>query len=113
MRDYAYVVRSAAVAGREDEYNKWYSEQHLQDVIAVPGFLSAQRFRIVDGAAEGAPEQDYMAIYTMRTDDPDRLLTTLRELVETGKMYMSEALDQQNLVTILYESITPLISVRD
>jgi hypothetical protein len=110
MKDYAYVVRSVPVAGREEEYNRWYSERHLQDVIAVPGFVSAQRFRLADPAADGAPPQTYMAIYTMRTDQPEALLETLRELVETGRMEMSEALDQENLATILYEAITPVLS---
>jgi hypothetical protein len=110
MKDYAYVVRSAAIAGREDEYNLWYSQRHLKDVIAVPGFISAQRFRLTDPAADGVPSQHYMAIYTMRTDDPDALLEKLRNLVETGAMEMSEALDPDNLVTILYEAITPVVT---
>lgn len=111
MRDYAYVVLSGPVAGREEEYNRWYSEQHLHDVVAVPGFISAQRFRLADPAAEGVPPQSYMAIYTMRTDQPDALLETLRTLVETGRMEMSDSLDQDNLATILYEAVTPVVGV--
>lgn len=109
MKDYAYVVLSGPVAGREEEYNRWYSERHLADVIAVPGFVSAQRFRLASSGQEGAPPQPYMAIYTMRTDKPDVLLETLRSLVESGRMEMSEALDQDNLATILYEAITPVV----
>ena len=109
MQDYAYVVLSGPVAGREEEYNRWYTEQHLHDVIAVPGFVSAQRFKIIDSASDGGPTQRYMAIYNMRTDAPDALLAKLRELVETGQMEMSEAFDQTNLATILYEAITPVV----
>ncbi|NDG66732.1 MAG: hypothetical protein EBY23_07430, partial [Actinobacteria bacterium] len=29
-----------------DEYHRWYSQQHLPDVLACPGFIRAQRFRI-------------------------------------------------------------------
>jgi len=110
MPDYAYVVLSQPVRGQEDVYNQWYSERHLRDVMAVPGFVSAQRFHLADPAAEGAPSQRYMAIYTMRTDTPDALLDTLRDLVESGQMEMSDALDQDNLTTILYEAITPVVS---
>ncbi len=39
MPHYAYVVHSNPVAGREDEYNDWYSNRHLADVVAVPGAL--------------------------------------------------------------------------
>ena len=31
-------------SGKEDEYNTWYDEHHLKDVINVPGFVSARRF---------------------------------------------------------------------
>jgi hypothetical protein len=109
MTEYAYVVLSGAVAGSEDEYNRWYSERHLKDVIAVPGFVSAQRFKMIDAASSGGPAQRYMAIYTMRTDDPEALLDRLRVLVETGQMEMSPAFDQENLATILYEAITPVV----
>jgi hypothetical protein len=109
MPDYAYVVLSGPVSGREKEYHSWYSDRHLRDVMAVPGFVSAQRFRLAGPTVEGAPRQPYMAIYTMRTDTPDALLETLRTLVESGQIEMSDALDQQNLITILYEAITPVV----
>jgi hypothetical protein len=109
VKEYTYVVRTNPVPGREDEYNRWYSERHLADVMSVPGFVSARRFKIVDPAADGAPAQRYMALYNMRTDDPARLIDTLRELVESGRMEMSEALSQDDLVTILYEAITPVV----
>ncbi len=109
MKEFAYVVLSNPVSGREEEYNAWYTNQHLHDVVAVPGFVSAQRFRLRDVAAEGVPQQRYMAIYNMRTDDPDALLADLTSLVQSGKMAMSEAFSQDGMSTILYEALTPLI----
>ena len=44
VETYDFLVFSGAAAGHEDEYNKWYNEQHALDVVAVPGFVSAQRF---------------------------------------------------------------------
>src|SRR5271155_4214779 len=41
---YYFFVFSNPVAGHEDEYNKWYNEQHAPDVVAIPGFVTAQRF---------------------------------------------------------------------
>jgi hypothetical protein len=109
MKDFSYVVLSNPVPGRDDEYNEWYSERHLADVMAVPGFVSAQRFRLRDTQAEGAPQQHYMAIYNMRTDDPEEVIVRLTALVETGKMEMTEAFSYEGLSTVLYEAITPLI----
>ena len=110
MPQFAYVVLSNPVAGREDEYNDWYSKRHLTDVTAVPGFVAAQRFRLMDDAAEGAPRQRYMAIYTMETDDPGAAVEQLTALVQSGKMEMSEAFSMEVMAIHLYETITPVVA---
>ena len=110
MPQFAYVVLSNPVAGREDEYNDWYSNRHLADVTAVPGFVSAQRFRLMDHAAPGTPRQRYMAIYTMETDDPGAAVARLTALVESGEMVMSEAFSMEDMAIHLYRAITPLVT---
>lgn len=109
MPQYAYVVHSIPVAGREDEYNDWYSHRHLADVVAVKGFVSAQRYCLTDIGAEGPPTQKYMAIYTMETDEPEKTLEHLTSLVETGAMDMSEAFSMDGMATYLYQAITPVV----
>lgn len=47
----------------EDEFNRWYEEEHLGERMAIPGFLSARRFR----AIEGAPK--YLALYDLETPE--------------------------------------------
>lgn len=109
MSKFLYVVLSNPVAGREDEYNDWYSNRHLADVTAVPGFVSAQRFRLVDGEADGAPNQRYMAIYTMETRDTAAAIEQLTARVQSGEMEMSEAFSMEDMAIHLYETITPLV----
>ena len=41
----------------EVEFNRWYDEEHVPERLSLPGFLSARRFR----AVEGAPR--YLALY--------------------------------------------------
>lgn len=106
---HAYIVLSNPVAGRDDEYNDWYTNRHLADVVAVPGFVSAQRFRLRDPAADGAPVQRYMAIYTLHTDDPESAIAQLTKLVESGEMNMSEAFSMEDMAANLYEAITPAV----
>jgi len=38
-----------------DEYHRWYSQQHLPDVLACPGFIRAQRFRISNVSLSPSP----------------------------------------------------------
>ena len=109
MKEHSLVVLTNAVPGQEEEFDRWYSERHLADVTAVPGFVSAQRFKVVDPSAEGAPKQRYMAIYNIRTEDPEALIADLQKLVESGQMEMSPALSMDNMAMTLYEAITPLV----
>jgi hypothetical protein len=43
----------------EEEFERWYTEEHLPDRAHCPGFLSARRFQ----AIEGGPK--YMAFYEL------------------------------------------------
>ena len=39
-----YIVKANPMIGREDEFNRWYDEIHLDEVLQISGFKSAQRF---------------------------------------------------------------------
>lgn len=39
-----------AVKGKEAEFNEWYSKTHIPEVVALPGFVSAQRYEIAGAA---------------------------------------------------------------
>src|SRR3974390_279587 len=58
---------------REDEYNKWYDETHLPEVCAIPGIVSARRYRArpAGTASDGASSPTYVAIYDIEADDVD------------------------------------------
>jgi len=112
VKEHSLVVLSNAAPGQEEAYNRWYSERHLADVTAVPGFVSAQRFKVLDPSAEGAPKQRYMAIYNIKTEDPEALIANLREMVESGRIEMSPALSMDDMAMTLYEAITPLVMAK-
>ncbi|MEJ0011182.1 MAG: hypothetical protein WDM94_00885 [Bauldia sp.] len=47
----------------EEEFNRWYWEEHLPERLAIEGFLDAKRYV----AVEGAPK--YLAIYELESAD--------------------------------------------
>ncbi len=47
----------------EEEFNRWYNEEHLPDLLKVPGFFGARRFV----AEEGQPK--YLAFYEVESSD--------------------------------------------
>jgi hypothetical protein len=51
----------------EADFNAWYDEEHIPRLSAVPGCLSARRFRIVTAASEGAHR--YLALYRLTSPE--------------------------------------------
>jgi hypothetical protein len=43
-----FLVFSNPRAGREAEYHRWYEEQHLKEVVSVPPYVAAQRYRVAE-----------------------------------------------------------------
>jgi hypothetical protein len=54
------LVMTDIPAEIEDEFNRWYNEEHMRDLLAFPGILSARRYRIVEG------KPTYLAMYDLR-----------------------------------------------
>jgi hypothetical protein len=67
------IVQSRPVsADREDEYNQWYDDVHIAQILAVPGFTSARRYKVI-----GADGPVYVAVYDIEADD---ITTPVKEL---------------------------------
>jgi hypothetical protein len=59
------IAYSNPKPGREQEYNDWYDDEHLPDVVGIPGYVSGQRFRLSSYQRPHLPppRHAYMAIY--------------------------------------------------
>jgi hypothetical protein len=72
---------------KEAEYNDWYNNIHLPDVLETPGFVRATRYENTN-PAEG--EAKFVAIYEIETDDIDAFMNALNENIqkkrEAGRM---------------------------
>lgn len=69
---------------RDHEYNTWYDEIHLPELVALDGFVSARRLRPVDG------EGPYVAIYEIEGDDLQAILDNM--IANAGRLHISDAL---------------------
>ncbi len=56
-----YVVETDVLAPAEEDFNNWYSEEHLPGLAAVPGCVCAMRLQ----QREGSPR--YHALYLLET----------------------------------------------
>jgi hypothetical protein len=46
MARYVFAIHSNPVEGREQEYNDWYSNRHLDDLLACAGVTAARRLTL-------------------------------------------------------------------
>ena len=91
-----YLVFSNPVEGKEDQYNEWYDNVHLADVMRIPGVVSAARydFRPTSfGEATAAPtEHRYLAVFELDRE-PEGVLTEMGNRAGTPEMMISEAMN--------------------
>jgi hypothetical protein len=106
MAKFKLLAFNNPVVGREDEYNDWYTNTHLPDVLRVPGFLSGQRFRLTATQKDGTPQSyQYLATYDCEADSVTQLLDALRDRLGTPELPLSSALSEQRVLWC-YEPIT-------
>src|SRR3984957_6224081 len=109
---YYFLVFSNPVASYEAEYNQWYDHQHAQDVVAIPGFVTAQRFvkndlplyRMVD-----VQVPKYLIIYKIVTADVEGVFNEVNRRHQSGKTVISPTFDRKTSVSYVYKPFRPEI----
>lgn len=98
-----YVVRARPVSQERDgELNDWYDGTHVPELLSVPGFVSARRFRRVGD--DGEPE--YLAVYEIEADDVGAPVREWRRRSAAGETTRSDALQLDPPPdTALYEEL--------
>lgn len=95
------IALTSPAEGKEQEYHDWYQNTHLQEMISLPGALSAQRFKLVAKLAGGDPNQ-YLAIYDIEVDDPVQFLGAVGQASAAGKLTPGTASDDAVTYTALF-----------
>jgi hypothetical protein len=98
------LVFSNATEGRDEEFNAWYDEVHVPEVLAVEGVVAAQRFDVAElelPEVEGVeppppPVHRYLAVYELDRDG-NEVMASFGELLVSGAMTLSETLDMSTV----------------
>ena len=72
------VETNCADPKREKEFNDWYDQTHLFDVLETPGMVCASRYEYIN-PPEGQPK--FMAMYEIETEDMDKTMAAFSERV--------------------------------
>lgn len=106
MTKHVLLVFTDPVDGKEDEYNTWYNDVHLGEVLQTDGFVAAQRFKVSE-AMPGVTDHAYVAIYELDTDDPGAAMKALSGAA--GNFTRSDAIDLKASKMSLASQVSDLV----
>lgn len=102
-----FMVFANALPGGEDEFNRWYDEQHLSDLLKLPGFKAAQRFVLSEHQHVAGPHpQKYAVIYEIEGHDLKASLDALQAALDDGSIPKCAVFDWQTMEAHVYTPIT-------
>ncbi|MEE3853042.1 hypothetical protein VZC37_22085 [Gordonia sp. LSe1-13] len=107
MERHILIVQGNPNEGQEDEFNDWYSNTHLDEVLDIPGFVSAQRYVHVPvslhhGKAAPEAKHRYIAVYEIEGD----LDAAVKAFADTQPQLTPTAAFDPDKVSLVYEPVT-------
>lgn len=102
MGKFLMVIPSSALPGRDQEYNDWYDNEHLGDVLKVPGIISGRRYNALPISPAPAPAK-HLSIFELEADDPAAVLGEMMRRVQEGEISMTADIDPSTVQIWLFE----------
>jgi hypothetical protein len=76
-----------------DTFNRWYDETHVPEVLGLPGFTGAQRYRNLDG-------ESYVTMYD--ADDVEKAKAAMADFQRSGAMSMPVGVSMDPPPTVVW-----------
>ena len=85
---------------REEEFNEWYSQTHVPELLTIAGIVSAHRYKV-----HGEADRPYLAVYEIEADDITAPMKEWAARSAAGQANMSDAmqLDPPPVITFYTE----------
>jgi hypothetical protein len=86
---YVFLVFANPIPGKEAEFNDWYTNTHMGDLVQLPGWVGAQRFRIVT-TVQPRPSvagygHGYLMIWDLEETEANAALSRMTAAISGGK----------------------------
>jgi hypothetical protein len=63
------IVETNPSENADDEFNRWYDEVHIPELLEIDGFVDAKRFILADAQmGRSRPDQRYLALYEIEAE---------------------------------------------
>lgn len=107
-------VRLDIPEGEEDTWNRWYNGVHVPDRMALPGFLFAGRYTLVEGLPREyhtTGDARYLALYDLESvrvllDKPYQAVRE-KDLAQPSDSFESRIFKLPKFARVVYEQIYP------
>ena len=98
------LILTEPTAGKEDEFNDYYENLHLDEVLQTTNLKTAQRFKLAGQAGEECP-LPYLAVYETEAESAEEVLHNLNE--SRPERQQSGALNKRTGRVWVFEEMGP------
>jgi hypothetical protein len=102
MKKYKMLVFTHAVPGLEKDFDDWYQNTHLKDIVGIKSFAAAQRYAFTMSITDGPALAPNLAIYDIETDDIQGAIQAMNDFARAGNMPLPASMGK-NVVGAVYE----------
>ncbi|HEX7874645.1 MAG TPA: hypothetical protein VF475_17170 [Sphingobium sp.] len=101
MPKFKMVALTNAAEGRDDDFNDWYQNTHLAEVLSYKGMVGAQRYKVA-APLQAPASYNYLCVYDIETDDLGALLQRFGGDSAAGRLTSSDAGDTASAYTVIF-----------
>lgn len=98
------AILTEPTQGKEAEFDNYYENTHLDEVLATTGWKSAQRYVLTDEAGTACP-LPYLALYEVEAEDPLTIIETMNRT--RRKRQQSGALNRETAGVWVFTATGP------
>src|ERR1700686_4521297 len=118
LNRYVYLVMSDPLPGREFDFNDGYQNMHMGDLVQLPGWTGAQRFRLVPvnpRSTQPLFRRGNLIIWDQEGDDLGKIQSESRAAIAGGKSRLIPGFDYSpdGPVSTTYQVMTPRVTRPD
>jgi hypothetical protein len=116
VNEYVCLVFTNAAVGREHDFNTWYDDVHLREVVDnLPGYVAGQRYRLHPLQRPGgrASTWTYLAEYEVRTDDLAASNQAVEDFKAAGGFTSPDGALAAEHAAWFYAPTAPLVTEQD
>lgn len=98
------AVLTEPTEGNEEEFNNYYENLHIDEVLKSTGWMSGQRFELSDEVGLKCPHK-FLALYEVEADAPGDVILKLNET--RSRRLQSAALNKKTAALWVFSETGP------